>query len=153
METMYFILGMLSIVGTAFVVVTVWGIVKIVKLSKQIKVIQTELNESLQSIWRVREDDTRYHREKDQTLDMHLNKRFEEFERMLNNEVKDINLRIEDVHRRIDKAYQQLYQTIDDNDLNSVTQSKSYTDSRIDKLIDTYFEIKGLTSKKQVIKG
>ena len=37
METMYFILGMLSIVGAAFVATTVWGIVKIVKLSKQNK--------------------------------------------------------------------------------------------------------------------
>jgi len=37
METMYFVLGMLSIVGATFIATTVWGIVKITKLLKVIK--------------------------------------------------------------------------------------------------------------------
>lgn len=37
METMYFILGMLSIVAAAFVAVIVWGIVKITQMLKTIK--------------------------------------------------------------------------------------------------------------------
>ena len=37
METMSFILGMLSIIATAFAVVVVWGIVKINKLTTELK--------------------------------------------------------------------------------------------------------------------
>jgi hypothetical protein len=37
METMYFILGMLSIIGIVFVATIVWGIVKITRLLKIIK--------------------------------------------------------------------------------------------------------------------
>ena len=37
METMYFILGMLSIIATAIVSVMVWGIVKINKLTAELK--------------------------------------------------------------------------------------------------------------------
>jgi hypothetical protein len=37
METIYFILGMLSIIGAAFVATVVWGVVKISKLLKAIK--------------------------------------------------------------------------------------------------------------------
>ena len=37
METIYFVLGMLSIIGAAFVATVVWGVVKISKLLKTIK--------------------------------------------------------------------------------------------------------------------
>ena len=37
METIYFVLGMLSIIGAAFVATVVWGVVKIIKLLKTIK--------------------------------------------------------------------------------------------------------------------
>ena len=44
METMYFILGMLSIVGAALVAVIVWGVVKIVNLLKAIRSHEEWLN-------------------------------------------------------------------------------------------------------------
>jgi hypothetical protein len=97
--TIYFVLGMLSIVAVTFITVTVWGIVKIIKLSK----ISNAHDE--------------YHMHHQNELD----RRFESMDKF-----------ISEVERE------------------SFSNSKSYTDSRIDKLIDTH-SIVGV--KKQVIKG
>ena len=97
METMYFILGMLSIVAAAFVATIVWGIVKIVKHQKQIQNLQNNFDDHSQAVWRVRDEDVR------------------NIGGNLNNEIRAINDQITD----------------------AVTQCKSYTDSRFDKLIDT----------------
>ncbi len=91
METLSFTLGVLSVIITAFVVVLVWGIVKVVKQEKQIN---------------------------------------------------EINNRFEDLVRQSDHTETEMYRQINDQVADAVTQSKSYTDSRIDK-----------TSSKQVIKG
>ena len=40
METMYFVLGMLSIVAVAFVAVVVWGLLKIRKQEDEIKLLK-----------------------------------------------------------------------------------------------------------------
>jgi hypothetical protein len=44
------------------------------------------------------------------------------------------------------------YQAMQSQDQETTQQCKSYTDSRIDKLVDTYFEMKEI-NKKQLIKG
>ena len=91
METLSFTLGVLSVIITAFVVVLVWGVVKVVKQQEQIN---------------------------------------------------EINNRFEDFVRHSDHIETEMYRQINDQVADAVTQSKSYTDSRIDK-----------TSSKQVIKG
>jgi predicted PurR-regulated permease PerM len=45
METLSFTLGVLSVIITAFVVVLVWGIVKVVKQQEQINGINNRFNE------------------------------------------------------------------------------------------------------------
>jgi len=116
METMYFVLGMLSIIAAAIVSVLVWGIVKI---SKQ-----------------------------QQSLD-HIKRMMEEAPRELNDRIsmlyRDIDDRTSYVHRRIDeldanasREYERIY--------NEIAEARSYTDSRIDKVLST-------TGAKQVIKG
>lgn len=149
METLSFTLGILSVIIIAAVIVLVWGTVKVLKQGKQIDENNKWFQSSIDNVWRSKEEDRRVNYDREERFTRELDKRFENFERMIHDEVKEINLKIEDVHRRIDEAYRQIYQTIDDQNL----QSKSYTDSRIDKLIDTYFEMKGISSKKQVIKG
>jgi len=44
METMYFVLGMLSIVAAAIIAVIVWGIVKINKLTAELKATHEWIN-------------------------------------------------------------------------------------------------------------
>ena len=116
MGTMYFVLGMLSIIAAAIVSVLVWGIVKI---SKQ----QQSLN--------------------------HIKRMMEEAPRELTDRIsilyRDIDDRASYIHRRIDendansaREYERIY--------NQIAESRSYTDSRIDKVL-------GTAGAKQVIKG
>ncbi len=57
-------------------------------------------------------------------------------------QINEINNRFEDFVRHSDHTETEMYRQINDQVADAVTQSKSYTDSRIDK-----------TSSKQVIKG
>ncbi len=116
MGTMYFVLGMLSIIAAAIVSVLVWGVVKINK--------------------------------QQQRLD-HIKRMMEEAPRELNDKMsilyRDMDDRTTHIHRRIDEnnanmshEYERIY--------NHIADARSYTDSRIDKVL-------GTTGAKQVIKG
>ena len=157
MNTLAFTLGVLSVIITAFVVVLVWGIVKVVKQQKQIDSNHKWFEDSINNIWRSKEEDRRINYEREQSLQRHLDERFKEFERTIDSIHRDVSSRLDSetnsIHRRIDEAERQAYQSINDQITDSVTQTKSYTDSRIDKLIDAYFEYGELNKKKQVIKG
>ena len=126
METIYFVLGMLSIVGAGIIATIVWGVVKISKLLRAIKHQEEMIHSSDRNVWdnihRLREDLDRRIGEVDRHANEHVNELQREIDRRINDQITD-----------------------------SVTQSTSYIDKRIDKLIDTYFDTVG--AKKQVIKG
>lgn len=126
METMYFVLGMLSIIGAAILATIVWGTLKIVKLLKAIKQHEEWMTNNERNVYdiihRTRED---------------LDRRLDNMERHANGYVTDLQREMEA------KTNSQI--------TDAVTQSTSYTDKRIDKLIDTYFDV--MSAKKQVIKG
>ena len=122
METMYFVLGMLSIIGVIAIATIVWGIVKISKLLKVIKqqeewIINNE-RQIHDTLYRLRED---------------LDRRMDIMERHAYGHVTDLQREMEL------KTNSQI--------TDAVTQSTSYTDKRIDKLIDTYFMVS--EAKKQ----
>jgi len=102
METMYFVLGMLSIVGAAFVATTVWGVVKINKLIKSKKQLET---------WII--DNDRIMRERDNDLHKDLYSRSEELDRRISTLAEELSRDINDktdkvtsyVDSRIDKAF------------------------------------------------
>ena len=146
METLSFTLGVLSVVIAAFVAVIVWGIVKVVKQGKQINSLNKLIDDLGQSQWRMRDEDSRNQREREQYHERHLEKQFEDIKR-------EISENHQELHSRIDSEVQDLHTTINDQVTDSITQSKSHTDSRIDKLIDAYFEYGELNKKKQIIKG
>ena len=59
-----------------------------------------------------------------------------------------------EIHRRIDHVETEMPRAINDQIANSVTQCSSYTDKRIDKLIDTYFKVETTKEQtKKLIKG
>ena len=126
METMYFVLGMLSIVGASIIATIVWGVVKISKLLRAIKHQEEMIHSSDRNVWdnihRLRED---------------LDRRIGEVDRHANDHVNELQ-------REIDRR-------INDQITDSVTQCSSYTDKRIDKLVDTYLSDK--KSKKELING
>ena len=124
METMYFVLGMLSIVGAAFVATTVWGMVKITKLLKAIK---------QQEEWIMNNDRNMYE---------NIHRMREEFDRRSDDFARERDKRTEELQREIDKRTEDLHRDIND-DIKNVT---SYVDSRIDKVSAT------LKEKKQLLK-
>ena len=123
METMYFVLGMLSIIGVIAIATIVWGIVKISKLLKVIKqqeewIINNE-RQIHDTLYRLRED---------------LERRMDVMDRHANGYVTDLQREMEV------KTNSQI--------TDAVTQSTSYTDKRIDKLIDTYFTVSDAKKQK-----
>lgn len=125
METMYFVLGVLSIIGAIALATIVWGVLKITKLLKAIKQQEEWIINNDRNIW----DSTHRLRE--------------DLERRMDNMDRYTNQYVTDLQREMDAK-------INNQITDSVTQSHSYTDKRIDKLIDTYFEVK---EAKKLIKG
>jgi predicted PurR-regulated permease PerM len=128
MATIMFALGVLTMVMVTLITVTVAGAVKVVKMQKQLKELQLYISERERNINDWLRDMSR---ETDQRFhEMHRNSehRFEEISR-------DINM--------VDQTMQ-----------NGLKNTKSYTDSRIDKLVDTYFQVKAAEQQeKELIKG
>jgi predicted PurR-regulated permease PerM len=106
METTFFVLGMLSIIGAIALATIVWGVLKINKLTKSIE----QLEEWIQSNER---------------------NRWEEANRLRD----DMDRKFDDTERNIVSHISHV-----------ANESKSYTDSRFDK-------VTGLTGEKKLIKG
>ena len=79
METIYFILGMLSIIGAAFVATVVWGVVKISKLLKTIK---------HQEDWIINNE--RHMHDNVDDLRKNFERKFEDSERHIHDRVTDL---------------------------------------------------------------
>jgi len=104
METMYFVLGMLSIIGAIVIATIVWGVVKISKLLKTIKqheewIINNE-RQIHDNLYRLRED---------------LDRRMDNMDHHANSYMNDLKRELDDRFRH------------------QLDESKSYTDSRFDK--------------------
>lgn len=123
---MYFVLGMLSILGASIIATIVWGIVKITRLLRAIKQIEEWISNNDRNMY----ENIRHLRED-------LDRRMENMERNNHECVTDLQRETEL------KTNSQI--------TDAVTQSASYTDKRIDKLVDTYLSDK--KSKKELING
>ena len=129
METTYFVLGMLSVVALIFIGVIAWGMVKISKQQKEIG----NLKEDIQGLVRTISQEIEY-----------TTRRIDSERQYIQSEVREYNDRLE-------RQLTDIWRGTDTRIADSIKESNSYTDKRIDKLIDTYFDIVG--AKKQVIKG
>ena len=129
METTYFVLGMLSVVALIFIGVIAWGMFKISKQQTEIESLQ----ENIQGLVRTISQEIEY-----------TTRRIDSERQYIQSEVRENNDRLE-------RQLTDIWRGIDTRITDSIKESDSYTDKRIDKLIDTYFDIVG--AKKQVIKG
>lgn len=124
-----FVLGMLTITLVAIISVIVVGIVKIIKLQKLVKESNMYFQTCIQNIHQTeRENVDNLHRRMDESH----SETWREFERV----GRDVTMVEQTLMNQINQAEQ---------------RSTSYMDSRIDKLIDTYFGM--MAVKKEVIKG
>lgn len=127
--TMYFIFGMLTIIAIAFAVVIIVGIVKINRQQKTVE----ELNERIKG------------------LHLDHSKQFDNVYTNIDQTQNELFRQLNDRGNTTAMNAESMYRDVRDQITDAVTVSKSYTDSRIDKLIDTYFEVESV--KKQIIKG
>ena len=139
MEITSFVLGMLAIVTVALVAVIVVGIVKILKLTKQVTDLETTLFQTRGDLYR------------------NIEERIQPIWRQFEDTGRDITMVEQTIMNRIDQNKENMIRSLDDlhrEVSNNASASIRYVDSRIDKLIDTYFEHVGVKKqKKEIING
>ena len=128
METTYFVLGMLSVVALIFIGVITWGMFKISKQQTEIGNLKEDIQGLVRTISQEIEDTTR---------------RIDSERQYIQSEVRENNDRLE-------RQLTDIWRGMDTRITDSIKESNSYTDKRIDKLIDTYFDIK---KNKDLLKG
>ena len=140
MEITFFVLGMLTIILGALVATVVVGLLKITKLTKQVDELKRQHVQDVDSIYR------------------HISDNQNGLWRQFENAGRDVTMVEKTIMNHIDTKQRELEQAIDqlhriNHELNE--NAKRYTDSRIDKLIDTYFDLVGdkIREKKAIIKG
>jgi hypothetical protein len=135
MEVTAYVLGMLTIVTAAFVAGIVVGLLRILKLTNRINDLEMRLDHEVEHV---------YHR---------IENEHTEVWRQFENAGRDVTMVERTIMNQIDKTREETDRVIDqlhriDGELNE--NARRYTDSRIDKLIDTYFDTVG---SKKLIKG
>jgi predicted PurR-regulated permease PerM len=123
METTYFVLGILSVVALIFIGVIAWGMVKISKQQTEIG----NLKEDIQGLVRT------------------ISQEIEDTTRRIDYERQNIQLEFRGYNDRLEKQITDIWRGMTD----SISESNSYTDKRIDKLIDTY----DIKKEKDLLKG
>ena len=141
MEVTSFVLGILVIVAVVMLAATVGGMVRITKLENQINNLQQTINSIDLSLSREIEDNwNRTSRLLEETCrDITM------VERTI---MQRIDQEMDGTHRHIDQEIQAIHQH-EDQLHREIEQAKSYTDSRIDKLVLTGT----MKSSKEVLKG
>ena len=128
METTYFVLGILSVVALIFIGVIAWGMVKISKQQTEIG----NLKEDIQGLVRT------------------ISQEIEDTTRRIDYERQNIQSEVRGYSDRLERQFTDIWRGIDTRIMDSINESNSYTDKRIDKMIDTYFEVK---KNKDLLKG
>jgi len=121
--TYYFVLGVLSVVALIFIGVIAWGMFKI---SKQ----QTEIGNLKEDI---------------QGLVRRISQEIEDTTRRIDSERQYIQSGVREHNDRLERQITDIWRAMKD----SISESNSYTDKRIDKLIDTY----DIKKEKDLLKG
>tara|TARA_R110000868_G_scaffold40435_1_gene139447 strand:+ start:1018 stop:1389 length:372 start_codon:yes stop_codon:yes gene_type:complete len=123
METTYFVLGMLSVVALIFIGVIAWGMFKISKQQTEIGNLKEDIQGLVRTISREIEDTTR----------------------RIDSERQYIQSGVREHNDRLEREITNIWRSMTD----SISESNSYTDKRIDKLIDTY----DIKKDKDLLKG
>ena len=121
--TYYFVLGMLSVVALIFIGVIAWGLLMINKQQTEIG----NLKEDIQGLVRT------------------ISQEIEDTTRRIDSERQYIQSGVREHNDRLEREITNIWRSMTD----SISESNSYTDKRIDKLIDTY----DIKKEKDLLKG
>jgi len=124
METTYFVLGVLTVVAVIVASVITWGLLTINKQQKQIK----NLQEDIQGLLRTISNESEY-----------TSRRIDSERRNLQDDIQYLKNNFE---KQLEHALRGIQETEE--------KSSRYTDKRIDKVIDTYLDIK---KNKDLLQG
>ena len=164
MEITSFVLGMLAIVTVAMVAVIVVGIVKILKLSKHVNDLQTDffqtrgdlyrnIEERIHPVWRQFEETGRDITMVEKTIMNQIDQTNQELHRRIDQTNQELDLKIGQTKQEVERTIHETHAAIDHVSMGD----RKYIDSRIDKLIDTYFEHVGakkpIKTNKEFING
>ncbi len=142
METIHFVLGLLTMVSIALVVGIVVGMLKISKLTNQVNNLSVKLDRdlddmnrhmdsSIQTVWRQFDDTGRDITMVERTIMQRIDNEFENTSRRLDRE-------IEEAHRHIEQEVQAIHQhehEIEQSIHRDIEETRRYIDSRIDKTV------------------
>ena len=128
METTYFVLGVLTVVAVIVAGVITWGLLMINKQQTEIG----NLKEDIQGLVRT------------------ISQEIEDTTRRIDSERQYIQSGVREHNDRLERQITDIWRGIDTRIMDSVNESNSYTDKRIDKMIDTYFDVK---KNKDLLKG
>jgi len=123
METTYFVLGVLTVVAVIVAGVITWGMFKISKQQTEIG----NLKEDIQQLMRT------------------ISQEIEYTTRRIDSERQYIQSDFREHNDRLERQITDIWRGVTD----SISESNSYTDKRIDKLIDTY----DIKKEKDLLKG
>ena len=124
METTYFVLGVLSVIALIFIWIIAWGMFKISKQQTEIG----NLKEDIQGLVRT------------------ISQEIEDTTRRIDSERQYIQSGVREHNDRLERQITDIWRGMTD----SISESNSYTDKRIDKLIDTISDVK---KDKGLLKG
>ena len=138
METLYFVLGLLTIISTALVVGIVLSVLKINKLNGQLTNLETVVERDMSTIYRNMQsehEDVWRHFEAtgrditmvERTIMERIDKELTEAHRRLDKEVDEIQSSFHEIQRHELELEQAIHRDIDD--------TRKYIDSRIDKVV------------------
>lgn len=128
MNTLAFTFGIVCTIAVISVAVLVWAVVKVLKQEKKFNKHEDDLLAFADQVWKQRDEERRNQNQDRVELQNHLDRRFD------------------GIYRDMDDRHRDVYTQINSQITDAVTQCKSYTDSRIDKMIEG-------NKPKQVIKG
>ena len=123
METTYFVLGVLTVVAVIVAGLITWGLLMINKQQTEIGNLKEDIQGLVRTISREIEDTTR----------------------RIDYERQNIQSEVRGYSDRLESQITDIWRAMKD----SISESNSYTDKRIDKLIDTY----DIKKEKDLLKG
>jgi len=127
METTYFVLGVLTVVAVIVAGVITWGLLMINKQQTEIG----NLKEDIQGLVRT------------------ISQEIEDTTRRIDSERQYIQSGVREHNDRLERQITDIWRGMDSRITDSISESNSYTDKRIDKLIDTY----DIKKEKDLLKG
>jgi DNA anti-recombination protein RmuC len=126
METLYFTLGIASVVVTAVAVVAVWAMFKVAKLNSMLRDVEQQFGSTHRDITMV-----------EHTIQNQINHNMRDSD----DRFLDTHRRIDEMSREMDSRIETLYRDLDQR----FDESIRHTDSRVDKL--------AAKQEKQLING